>query len=85
MKTFELMGEALLARNEGQRQMARAAGQELRQWVARRAAMLQEMQAERRKRHQMSSELSSLTDRELWDLGFSRADIPNIARGKYQR
>ena len=31
------------------------------------------------------NELSSLTTRELDDLGISRAEIPHIARGRHQR
>lgn len=41
--------------------------------------------AERGEREQMARELSTYTDRELGELGFSRADIPMIAAGTYRR
>jgi uncharacterized protein YjiS (DUF1127 family) len=40
---------------------------------------------ERRERVQMARELSTYTDRELGELGFSRADLPMIAAGTYRR
>ena len=40
---------------------------------------------ERREREQMARELSSYTDRELNEMGFSRADLPMIAAGTYRR
>ena len=39
----------------------------------------------RRQRAQMARELLSYTDRELFDLGISRADIPAILNGTYKR
>jgi len=44
-----------------------------------------ERRAERRVREQMARELASYTDRELSELGFSRADLPMIAAGTYRR
>jgi uncharacterized protein YjiS (DUF1127 family) len=85
MNSFDKMGEAILLKDEGQRQLAAAAGRLMKQWIAQRAAMAQGMLAERRSRHQTAKELSSLTDRELGELGFSRADLPYIANGTYQR
>ncbi|MBW4022070.1 MAG: DUF1127 domain-containing protein [Proteobacteria bacterium] len=41
--------------------------------------------AERRNRQQMARELSTYTDRELSELGFSRGDLPMIAAGTYRR
>jgi uncharacterized protein YjiS (DUF1127 family) len=31
------------------------------------------------------AQLEQFTDRELWDLGLSRSDIPSVARGVYRR
>ncbi len=39
----------------------------------------------RRARAQMARELLSYTDRELFDLGISRADIPAVLDGTYRR
>jgi len=41
--------------------------------------------APRQSGRQMARELSSHSDRELADMGFSRADLPAIARGTYRR
>ncbi len=41
--------------------------------------------AARLAREQIERELSSYTDRELGELGFSRADVPMIAAGTYRR
>ncbi len=54
------------------------AAQSLRQRVsAHRAA--------RRERERIVAELSCANDRELMELGYSRADLIAIARGTYQR
>lgn len=50
----------------------------LRQTIAAR-------RAERAERLQMARELASYSDRELGELGFSRADLPMIAAGNYRR
>lgn len=39
----------------------------------------------RRERARVARELLSYTDRELFDLGISRADIPAILNGTYRR
>jgi len=44
-----------------------------------------ERRAARLEREQVARELSTYTDRELGELGFSRADIPMIAAGTYRR
>ena len=44
-----------------------------------------DQRAERRERRQMARELSTYTDRELNELGYSRADLPMIAAGTYRR
>jgi uncharacterized protein YjiS (DUF1127 family) len=40
---------------------------------------------EQRERVRMAAELSTANDRELGELGYSRADLVAIARGTYQR
>jgi uncharacterized protein YjiS (DUF1127 family) len=37
------------------------------------------------RRHKLVRELSAYNDRDLLDLGFSRADFPAIINGTYQR
>jgi uncharacterized protein YjiS (DUF1127 family) len=39
----------------------------------------------RLERQQMARELATYTDRDLGELGFSRADLPMIAAGTYRR
>lgn len=46
---------------------------------------LADHRAERRERAQIARELSTYSDRELGELGFSRADLPMIAAGTYRR
>jgi len=38
-----------------------------------------------RRRGQDRAVLNSLSDRELWDLGLSRSDIPSVIDGSYRR
>jgi uncharacterized protein YjiS (DUF1127 family) len=40
---------------------------------------------EQRERLRMTAELATASDRELGELGYSRADLISIARGTYQR
>jgi uncharacterized protein YjiS (DUF1127 family) len=51
--------------------------------------LLTQSMAERRalrlEREQIARELSTYTDRELGEMGFSRADLPMIAAGTYRR
>ena len=49
------------------------------------ARSMSERGAARREREQMARELSTYTDRELGELGFSRGDLPMIAAGTYRR
>ena len=49
------------------------------------ARSMGEGRALRTEREQMARELSTYTDRELGELGFSRADLPMIAAGTYRR
>ena len=44
-----------------------------------------ERRAARHERERIARELSTYTDRELGELGFSRADLPMIAAGTYRR
>jgi uncharacterized protein YjiS (DUF1127 family) len=46
---------------------------------------LADRRAERRERQQIMRELSTYTDRELGELGFSRSDLPMVAAGTYRR
>jgi uncharacterized protein YjiS (DUF1127 family) len=41
--------------------------------------------AARRQQSRLLRELSESTDRQLWDMGLSRADIPAVVRGAYRR
>lgn len=41
--------------------------------------------AVRRQRANDAATLNEFSDRDLWDLGLSRSDIPGIVRGTYQR
>ncbi|GAB0113485.1 hypothetical protein [Acidisoma sp. C75] len=49
------------------------------------AQNLAERRAERRERLVMARELDTYSDRELGELGFSRADLPAIVAGTYRR
>jgi uncharacterized protein YjiS (DUF1127 family) len=49
------------------------------------AGTMAERRAARQERAQIARELSTYTDRELGELGFSRADLPMIAAGTYRR
>ena len=41
--------------------------------------------AMRRQRTREAEVLYTFSDRELWDVGLSRSDIPGIIQGKYRR
>jgi hypothetical protein len=49
------------------------------------AGSMGEQRVARLERQQMARELSTYTDRELGELGFSRADLPMIAAGTYRQ
>ncbi|MGC8469714.1 MAG: hypothetical protein ACP5NI_07410 [Acetobacteraceae bacterium] len=53
--------------------------------VARLSASLRSWREERQRRARMWQELSLLTDRDLSDLGFGRADFAAIVAGTYRR
>jgi len=57
-------------------------------WLAAVLAPFQRLgayMAQRRTRARQLSELYRFTDRELWDVGLSRSDIPAIQHGVYRR
>ena len=45
----------------------------------------QQARSQRREIARVAHELSSCSDRQLADLGFSRSDIPEVARGSFGR
>ncbi len=49
------------------------------------AARFRAWRARREQINRISFELSCYTDRELADLGLSRGDIPEVARGTFRR
>jgi uncharacterized protein YjiS (DUF1127 family) len=53
--------------------------------LASLAHRLQSRLDDHRERTRMAAELSTASDRELGELGYSRADVVAIARGTYQR
>jgi uncharacterized protein YjiS (DUF1127 family) len=69
---------------EGQRQIVRAASL----WLSGLQARLARIDAAWTARRKLARELRDLyrfTDRELWDVGLSRSDLPAIADGTYRR
>lgn len=57
-------------------------------WLAQvRAALrtFRENWAVRARNRRDAAQLEQFSDRELWDLGMSRSDIPYVARGIYRR
>ena len=57
-------------------------------WLSRLPAGLGRMAAfwaARRRRVQEAEILHGFNDRDLWDLGLSRSDIPGIINGMYRR
>jgi uncharacterized protein YjiS (DUF1127 family) len=70
--------------SSNQQQVSRA----LNVWLSRLHAGLDRISAfwaARRERAQQSEVLFRFSDRELWDLGLSRSDIPGILNGSYRR
>jgi uncharacterized protein YjiS (DUF1127 family) len=53
-------------------------------WAERRQRFLA-WREKRRERARVARELLSYSDRELFDLGISRADIPAVINGTYRR
>lgn len=57
-------------------------------WLARQQIGLERLGASWWRRRQRAREVQALatfSDRELWDLGLSRADLPAISDGTYRR
>jgi uncharacterized protein YjiS (DUF1127 family) len=53
--------------------------------LTRLARWIADWRERRRRRAQITRELLSYTDRELFDLGITRGDIPAIVNGTYRR
>jgi uncharacterized protein YjiS (DUF1127 family) len=69
---------------EGQQQIAREVLLWL-AWLRRRLRHFTVAWVARRRRASEMRDLYRFSDRELWDVGLSRADLPAIARGRYRR
>ena len=78
------LSEQSRALSEGQQQVAREALLWL-SWLHARIDRLGIAWAARRKRARELRELYRFSDRELWDVGLSRSDLPAIADGTYRR
>ena len=63
----------------------RSANQPLGLWLSKRYRRLRAAWTERRILARQMEELYRSSDRELWDMGLSRSDLPEIAKGTYQR
>ncbi len=77
MNWVETYGQIVLQRHEGSRQFASALLGSVRMLVQR----WQQARAQDREVFRITQELAGRSDRQLADLGFSRAEIPAIARG----
>jgi uncharacterized protein YjiS (DUF1127 family) len=77
MNWVETYGQIVLQRHEGSRELASALLDSVRMLVQR----WQRARAQDREVFRITQELAGRSDRQLADLGFSRADIPAIARG----
>jgi uncharacterized protein YjiS (DUF1127 family) len=62
-------------------QTARPAGG----WLARLFHRLRASWAQRREVERQMQELYRSSDRELWDMGLSRSDLREIAKGTYRK
>lgn len=62
-------------------QTARPAGM----WLSRLFQRLRNSVAERRTLERQMQELYRSSDRELWDMGLSRSDLAEIAKGSYRK
>ena len=63
-------------------------GQEVRTWLSLAYARVRNLgvnMAEGRARGREMRELHKFSDRELWDVGLSRSDIPAVQQGTYRR
>jgi uncharacterized protein YjiS (DUF1127 family) len=55
-----------------------------RTWLNTAIDRFSEVRAERRRRARDFHALSESTDRQLWDMGISRADVPSVVNGTYR-
>jgi uncharacterized protein YjiS (DUF1127 family) len=78
------LSEQSRAISESQQQVAREAILWL-SWLRARLDSLGAAWADRRKRAREIRELYRFNERELWDLGLRRSDLPAIANGTYRR
>ena len=78
------LSEQSRAISESQQQVAREAILWL-SWLRARLDSLGVAWADRRKRAREIRELYRFNERELWDLGLRRSDLPAIANGTYRR
>jgi hypothetical protein len=81
MIRFRSMGQAMILRPEGQRQIVAAAKRVIRWWIVRREAVAQTKLTKPRTRRQMAQDPNTLTDRKE----LSRTDLPAVVNGTYQR
>jgi uncharacterized protein YjiS (DUF1127 family) len=54
-------------------------------WLSVQYQRLRASWAQRRALERQMQELYRSSDRELWDMGLSRSDLPEIAKGTYRR
>jgi uncharacterized protein YjiS (DUF1127 family) len=54
-------------------------------WLARLFHRLSASWAQHRATERQMQELYRSSDRELWDMGLSRSDLPDIAKGTYRK
>jgi uncharacterized protein YjiS (DUF1127 family) len=78
------LSEQARALAEGHQQVAHEATLWL-TWLHARLDSLGGAWAARRKRARELRELYRFSDRELWDVGLTRSDLPAIAEGRYRR
>ena len=78
------LSEKARALSKGQQEAVREVGVWL-SWLQARLGRLDTAWTARRKRAREVRDLYLFTERELWDVGLSRSDLPAIADGTYRR
>ena len=78
------LSEEARALSKGQQETVREAGVWL-SWLRARLGHLDAAWTARRKRAREVRDLYLFTERELWDVGLRRSDLPAIADGTYRR
>jgi uncharacterized protein YjiS (DUF1127 family) len=78
------LSEPARALSEGHQQVTREAILWL-SWLQARLDRFGAPWVDRRKRAREIRDLYRFSDRELWDVGLSRSDLPAIADGTYRR